>query len=127
MRVRCERLVDALGQPVEESRWLTSGREYTVLEIGASSNDRVLLRIVGDEGDLPGLHEASLFATVSPEMSSTWAADIDDRGYLTIGPMAWKRPGFWEDVFDRDPEALVVFRDAYDLIVNEFPVNSPST
>jgi hypothetical protein len=119
MRVRCERVVDTMGRPVERSPWLTPGREYPVLEISAATGDRVLFRIVGDDRQTPGLHEASLFTTVSPTMPSTWTAEVGDDGNLKIGPQAWKRPGFWEDFFDRKPEALAVFREEYQRMTGE--------
>ena len=113
MRVRCDRVVDALGQPQEASHWLTPGREYMVLEITASSGGRVLFRIVGDDGNVPGLDEAALFTTVSSAIPSTWTATVDEAGVLTIGPDRWKRPGFWEDFFDYKPEAVALFDEEY--------------
>ena len=122
MKVRCDRIVDAVGRPAEESRWLTIGHEYLVLEVTADAADRVLLRLIGDDRTVPGLHEAGLFATVSSTVPSTWTAAVHDGGRLHLGPERWRSPGFWERYFDYEPEAVAVFREELDSILSELPV-----
>jgi len=48
MKVRCVKLLDALGRPQERSAWLTLGKVYHVLEIVQDMRKKWLLRVPGD-------------------------------------------------------------------------------
>lgn len=114
MKVVCRRLASGLtGEPAETSPWLTVGREYDVLEIEAYPEREILLRILDDgEAGGPGVWDSRLFEVVSGALPSTWTVALGDGGALIIGPAAWRREGFWEDYFDRDPDAVSLFDDA---------------
>ena len=67
MKVVCRRVVSATtGEELERSPWLTIGREYSVLEIVASPDGGVSLRLVGDPPSLRfGTHGCSKLSTAT--------------------------------------------------------------
>jgi hypothetical protein len=109
MRVRCVKLVDALGNIASTSSWAKVGAEYEVL--GASCDGaRVLLRLIGEEA-IPALFELEMFEVVNPSIPPSWIVAVPRPGLLTIGPEAWARPGFWEAFFDQEPWAQACFQE----------------
>lgn len=112
MRGLCRRIESpTTGGELEDSPWLTIGREYDVLEIVAYPGREVLLRISGDDGaGGPGLWDSRLFATTSASLPTSWVASIDADGTMRMGPGAWHRYGFWEAYFDGDPRAVSDFK-----------------
>lgn len=113
MRVVCTHIASPTsGETVATSPWLTVGRGYDVLEIFAESGREVLLRVETDDSGSPGLWDARLFESVNADIPPSWGAEVQDDGSVTLGPEAWRRPGFWESYFDGDPGAVRVYGDA---------------
>lgn len=111
MRVVCVKLLDAKSRETQTSAWVTLDAEYVVLAIQATPDGRVQLRIVSDDGTTPVLFESEMFMTVSTDIPSNWVASIGERGFVDIAPAKWLRPGFWDDYFDRDPQAIADFEE----------------
>ena len=114
MSVRCNRIVSpTTGEEMATSPWLTVGREYDVLEVVSEPGREVLLRVVTDESASPGLWDSRLFTTVETHIPRTWSVVVHADGSVTLGPTAWRSPGFWESYFDGDSEAV----REYELVV----------
>lgn len=90
------------------SPWLTVGRIYTVLAIGVDDSG-VKFRIIGDDGQTPGLHKAIQFDLVSGDIPASWVVSYVPEKLMELGPAAWAKAGFWEDYFDNDPAARTIF------------------
>lgn len=76
----------------------------------------VLLRVATDESGAPGLWDSRLFTTVSTDVSATWSVGLSADGSVTFGPEAWRRAGFWEAYFDREPAAVRDYDDALEKL-----------
>jgi hypothetical protein len=127
MRVVCMRLEDGRTGDGESDGWLSVGEQYVVLAIetdvrSQKSADRVAFRIGDKRGGAPGLLSASLFGVLDGALPGVWRAVVNERGNLEIGPTAWLRPGYWERLFDSDPEAM---RD-FDAGVREIAMGQPA-
>ena len=107
MKALCVR-VDGGG---DQDPWLTLNREYQVLSVLMTSKGPVKLRIIADDGRMPILADASLFAMSSQSVSPSWSLVIREGGVVELGPSSWLEPGFWERYFDRDPDALSEFEE----------------
>jgi hypothetical protein len=120
MKVRCERLLSpTTGQPVQASPLLTIGREYLVLSVVAEQRNRILLRLIDDEGGSPSVWDARMFTTSSTRIPHVWDGRLDQDGNLTLAPPAWQRRGFWEAYFDGDASAVAEFRAGLEAIRSE--------
>ena len=98
------------SQP-DQSGWLTLHREYLLLALLAVPGKSIKFRVLSDDGRTPILADSSLFAAPSQDLPGTWAAAVTEGGVVEIGPSRWLVPGFWERFFDREPEAVLVFRE----------------
>lgn len=86
----------------EQHKDITPGNLYRVIEI--TYND---FRIMSDDG-MPCIYPRELFDVVSDTMPDDWVVTeqiIDGETFISAGPVAFQSPGFFEDVFDRDPKA----------------------
>jgi len=109
MIVKCLKILDPdTGKKVESSPSLTVGKEYVVLSIHVEDGYSTKFQILRDDGT-PSFHIANQFEVVSSKIPSTWQVDFVLNGYLSLGPKAWSRAGFWDDYFDGDPEAEAIF------------------
>ena len=115
MRVRCVSIVDANNEPIETSRSLTIGREYVVLGVSATIGHSIDVRITSDDGT-HSLWPIDIFEVVEDSLSSSWVAKID-RQRLMLCPSSWSRPGFWEDYFNGEKEAVMQFDIERDRIL----------
>jgi hypothetical protein len=121
VKVRCDRLVDATtGEEVTSSEWLRVGADYVVLSILAEPGRQILFRIMG-EGEIgaPGLFDSTMFSTVSPEIPPSWVITVGNGGIVRVGPRTWMKPGFWEDYFNQEPEAIALFDEEYGNMLAE--------
>jgi hypothetical protein len=109
MKVRCIKLLDWTGQPVERASWMKVGGVYTVLALWIEPGHN-RFRLVGEEWT-PGLFDAEMFELVSGIVPSVWTISSPQPGCFSIEPEAWSRPGFWDAFFDREPEAIAVFEE----------------
>ena len=125
MKVVCTRVRDnGSGEWVQQSLWLTVGKEYVVLEIGfsASVEDKVYYRIIGDAHESkknPSLFSSDQFVVVDGTMPKSWAVCQNENLYVYIGPTCWHAPGFWDDFYDGDPTAEQIYRREAMLIYEE--------
>jgi len=119
MKVRCIKLLDSKGQPVERSPWAKLGGVYHVLTIWIEPT-QTWLRLVGQE-PTPTLYQPEMFEVVSPVIPSAWVITSPKPGCLSFQPEAWSRPGFWEEFFDREPEAVACFEEYRKLIIASDP------
>lgn len=112
MKVVCIRLISPVTrQETSESEWLTLDSEYVVLAIEGNPGRELSIRVQDDKGGGPGLWPAEMFMTTSTALPSSWIISIGDNGQFDLAPAKWLRPGFWEDFFDREPEALADFEE----------------
>lgn len=120
MRVVCVKFLDAVTREERaEDSWLTLGGEYPVLSIEVEADRRVWLRIESDEAGTPALFDSEMFLTTSTGLASNWRARVGVGGSLELAPAAWLRPGFWEEFFDREPEAVEAYEKERAVILAE--------
>ena len=82
---------------------LTPKQEYLV--IGIEADD---LRILNDEGR-PFLYPPELFEVVDASEPVDWVTEHGDDGERYSYPRILDRPGFFEDFFDAQREAITAF------------------
>jgi len=109
MKVRCVSLLGADGRADKRSGWVKLGEVYHVLSI-LIEPEQTMLRLLGDQS-VPALYEPKMFEVVSSIVPSVWTIASPNPGYLSIGPAAWSRPGFWEEYFDDNAEAIATFEN----------------
>ncbi|HEY3556063.1 MAG TPA: hypothetical protein VGL05_01295 [Kribbella sp.] len=80
-----------------------------MIEIVASPGRYVELRLNHTDG-APGLWTSEMFETTDDTIPSNWAAVVSGAGFLSVRPGRWRR-GFWEQYFNDDPEAIVLFEE----------------
>jgi hypothetical protein len=118
MRVVCVKFLDPVtGEERSEDSWLTVDREYVVLAVDVEAGRRVWLRIQSEEAGTPALFDAEMFMTTSTEIPASWRARVDEGGSLQLAPEPWLRSGFWDEFFDRVPEAVEVYERERAFIV----------
>jgi hypothetical protein len=101
---------------VKHSGWVKLDSTYHVLAIWIEPG-RTRLRLVGEQTTTPALFEPEMFEVVSSTIPSNWVITSPKMGFFEIGPEAWTRPGFWEEYFDRKPEAIACFEEERKRIV----------
>src|SRR3954469_17358286 len=117
MKVRCTKLIDALGNPQLQSAWLTVGKVYHVLSVLSDAQGRWLLRLLADSQPGVGLFPLQQFEIVSSEIPRSWVVTWNKEGVFELTTTAWSEPGFWERYFDCDPNAQAVFEREMAAIV----------
>jgi hypothetical protein len=121
MKVRCKSLKDARGNPQSESPWLTLGKVYNVMALELDNNGEWLARLVGDGPNGVALFPLELFEVESSVVSPTWTTSWKSGKLIELSPKRWVREGFWENYYDRDPEAIRIFEEEKNLIVDADP------
>ena len=119
MKVRCVRLLDARGMPVERSSWLKVGSIYPVLTISTEPG-QTRFRILGEE-PIPALFDPAMFEVVSSVIPDAWAITMPRPGCISLAPEPWSRPGFWELFYDGDPAARACFEEERARIIASDP------
>jgi hypothetical protein len=90
------------------------------LEVEVYLGKDVLYRLIGDnENKSPALYNASQFDVVSGKLPVNWEVNQLKGGALHFGPKAWQEPGFWEDCYDYEPQALEVYKREARIIMGE--------
>ncbi len=89
---------------LDSSTSLTPGRVYEV--IGIEADD---YRIQNDDGE-PYLYPSALFTVVEAQKPEDWIVEIGEDGETYAYPPELNTPGFFEDYFDNDPDAILIFR-----------------
>jgi hypothetical protein len=82
---------------------LTPFKVYSVCEIGQD-----VFRVLNDR-DEPILYPKALFRVVDINIPVGWVMQEFEDGEYWIGPCELASPGFYEDYFDRNPEAVAKF------------------
>lgn len=108
MKVRCTKLIDAFGDPQEQSAWLTIGKVYHVLSVYMDTDSGWLLRLIGDTHPGVGLFPLEQFEIVSPKIPNRWIVTWNG-GVFELTTVAWNEPGYWELYYDDDSDALATF------------------
>lgn len=124
MKVKCVRLLNADGQEVEFSPWLTLGKIYHVMYILVGENKKKYYGIItshpkGEWPQMVACHQ-ECFNVVSNFIPSNWQ-EWEDRGISGISPLAWQEVGFSEAFYDHDPSVYPIFERERDIILREDP------
>jgi hypothetical protein len=124
MKVKCIRLLNADGEEVESSSWLTLGHVYHVMGIYVAPDGRRSFRIISrnPEREWPqmGYQNAQCFEVISEKVPSNWR-EWGNKSACGIGPEAWQTPGFLEAFYDHDPATYPIFERERDIILREDP------
>lgn len=122
MKVRCiKSMNEQTGESVDDSSWLTTGKEYRVLSIHMQHGLPLKFQIIGDDEITPAYHVADQFEIVSNFIPSTWVVDFEPESYFKLSPKEWCKPGFWEDYFDGISEAVTLFHSENEKLIQEEP------
>lgn len=120
MKVKCVQILDEdTGDILENSSWLSIGREYHVLSVNMDDGSPLKFQLIGDDGQSPAYHDANQFEVVCNEIPEDWIIDFVSKSYLRLFPKAWSEPGFWEAYFDGEPEAVNLFNKVKDNILKK--------
>ena len=106
------------GDDRKSDSWLTLNHEYLVLSILIPSKGPAKLRIIADDNRTPILVDATMFEAISQPLPGTWGATIRGNGVMEIGPQRWLRFGFWEQYFNADADAVSVFEQELQLMMD---------
>lgn len=99
--------------------WLRTAKEYIVLAVEQHSGGVTGYRIASEDGEQPVVFEAALFDVSDGHLPSSWVVMSLQGATLELGPAEFGRAGFWEEVFDREPEALEVYQATKERILVE--------
>ena len=122
MKVRCIKLIDEdSGEALENSSWLTIGKEYHVLSVHMQHGLPVKFQTIGNDGATPAYHNANQFEIVTGFIPSNWIIDFESESYFKLFPKEWCKPGFWEDYFNDMPEAIDLFNSVKQKLFREEP------
>lgn len=92
MRVRCERII-RFGEELAEHPGIAVGEEFVVLMVVGTPKYGAELLVHYADGN-PVQWPAAMFTTTDGHVPSTWRAQVDEDGWLTIGPEEWLEPGW---------------------------------
>ena len=120
MKVKCISLQDAFGKPTAKSAWLTIGKIYHVLEL-FQSEGQWRLRLMGDEPNGLAIFRLEQFEIVSTQIPPSWIVAWGKEGSLHLRPERWNKPGFLEEYYDKDAEAIRIFEEERRKIIESDP------
>ena len=122
MRLRCVRIVSPVdGSQLAESEWVRIGQEYVVLTLLIDASGHVKAQLLAEDRT-PSYWPGEMFETVDETLPPNWVARLDPDGLLEFGPRDWLRKGFWEDYFDRAPEAAAQYERELSVILGAAPL-----
>lgn len=120
MKVVCIKIINPVTRrETETSNWLSLDSDYLVLSIQGSPGRELAVRVLDDRGGVPGVWPIEMFMTISSRIPSNWVVSIGENGQFDAAPWKWLRPGFWEDYFDHDPQAIADFEEEKNKILEE--------
>lgn len=125
MKVKCVRLLDEAGLPIDQSPWLEIGKIYHVLAINISADG--VIRYVIESGcrpdEFPSLshHRSQCFEIISTKVPSNWSTWLEGTGHIGISPMSWQIENFAIDLAENNPLVLDRYLQERDQIFNEDP------
>jgi hypothetical protein len=124
MKVKCIRYFDSRRRPASESVWLTKDKVYEVLGMREGVDQKLDYLIVVNERDpMPtslGFHPSESFEVINDTRPSNWEESFS-KGVMRVLPRAWLEPGFFEKLYDGDPDAYSIFERERKLIVGIDP------
>lgn len=103
MIVRARAIVNDRVLDDFDNQNLTPLKQYVVIGL---SND--YFRVINDANE-PILYPTYLFEIVDPAIPSDWIKVEYEDDEFHVGPPELLKPGFYEDFFDHNPEAKMVF------------------
>ncbi|WP_381554272.1 hypothetical protein [Streptomyces eurythermus] len=96
---------------------LRDGTEYTVLEVYFSGEGESFFRIKFAENEDSALFNSEAFEVTSTKIPPTWKLFPSEGRSFTLCPESWNRPGFWESYYDHDPQALTLYEQERQAII----------
>jgi hypothetical protein len=121
MKVRCIRLTDTKGNPAKRSAWLTVGKVYDVLSVLLDPEGRWQLRLIGDKPNGVAIFNLDQFEVLNADVSKAWVLVWKKGGAFELTTKAWNRQGFWEEFYDKKPEATKIFKEEAQKIIDSNP------
>lgn len=110
MIVKCVKIINQTNNLEEEiSQWISVGEELPVLSISEIAG-KVYYRICPSGENFPSVMIADQFVIIDGKLPRHWRV-IYQEGKLFIGPEKWSVPGFWERLFDADPNAMSEYNE----------------
>jgi hypothetical protein len=107
MIVRAKKDIHQKKYDEYEHQSLSPGKEYFVLQI-----NNLDFRVLDDQRE-PILYPKYLFDVVDSALPNGWSFCEFPGGQYYIGPIELNKPGFYEDYFDRVPEARKLFERVF--------------
>ena len=118
MKVRCIQIVDEdTGQIIQNSSWLTVGREYHVLSVLIEYGKPLEFQLIADDGTTPCYNQAIQFEVISNIIPPNWVAAWDPGVCFKLSPEKWLGKGYWEDYFNGVSEAISIFESEKEKII----------
>lgn len=96
-------MIVELNKAESDHPHLSTGQQYLV--IGIEADD---YRILNDLGE-PCLYPPELFTVIDTKEPYDWISEVGEDGERYAYPPEFNRPGFFEDLFDRNEEAMRTF------------------
>jgi hypothetical protein len=97
------------------------GKIYDVLTVTLGTQNKWLLRLMGDGTNGVALFALEQFEIVSPSIPAGWMVFWQSNGVFELTTKEFGRPGFWERYYEKDPEAARVFEQEMRRIVEAEP------
>jgi hypothetical protein len=85
------------------------------------TQERWLLRLVGDGRNGLALFPLKQFEVVSSKIPATWIVAWDSKGVFELTTEPWNQPEFWTRYYDRDPDAIRTFEEERRKIIEADP------
>jgi hypothetical protein len=110
MKVRCVRIFNGLGKPVQQSSWLTIGKVYPVLSLEFGIENGTRLRLIGDGQNGVAIFRWDQFEVVTSLIPPMWIIVPGPKSTVDLAPEPWTQPGFWVRYYDGDLDAVDIFK-----------------
>jgi len=115
MKVSLRKGIDLRAEHLQG--WLRAEKAYVVLTVEQHSADSLGFRIESEDGGQPVVFKASLFEVLDGSLPKSWRVLSVRENVLELGPEPFGQEGFWERYFDRDPEALELYRLVKTMVI----------
>ena len=121
MKVKCINIYNKfLKEFVTTSNSLTIGKDYLVIAMYINPKENVYYRLLDNDPDRrSALFDASQFNVASNVIPSNWRVTEHETGTITFSPLAWKVPGFWQEFYEYNPEAIKIYEKELKIIIDE--------